>query len=118
MSLNHFITQVDLVNKSNRPYRELLKEQKIEAIKFCYGIEHQCNTVIKLIDDSVVTGWYYEEWGATLEEFMKNVNIKTDDELLETYIKWVEKVEEDLEKDINHTYLMECSTYVMEHTSK
>lgn len=118
MSLNHFVTQVDLVNKSNRPYRELLKEQKIEAIKFCYGIEHQCNTVIKLIDDSVVTGWYYEEWGTTLEEFMKNVNIKTDDELLETYIKWVEKVEEALERDINHTYLMECLKYAMENTTK
>ena len=49
---------------------------------------------------------------------MKNVNIKTDDELLETYIKWIEKVEEDLEKDINYTYLMESSTYAMENTSK
>lgn len=45
MNLNHFVPQVDLVNKSNRPFEELLKEQKIEAIKFCYGIEHLCTTV-------------------------------------------------------------------------
>lgn len=100
MNLNHFVPKVDLMNKSNRPYRELLKEQKIEAIKFCYGIEHQCHTVIELIDGSVVTGWYYEEWGKDLEEFMKNVGIKTDDELLATYIRWVEKADEDLERDI------------------
>lgn len=34
-------------------------------------------SVIELIDGSKVTGWFYEEWGRDLEEFMKNVNIKT-----------------------------------------
>lgn len=107
MNLNHFVPQVDLVNKSNRPFEELLKEQKIEAIKFCYGIEHLCTTVIELIDGSKVTGWYYEEWGRDLEEFMKNVNIKIDDELLETYIKWVENADEDLKRDTKYLYAME-----------
>lgn len=100
MNLNHFVTQVDLMNEANIPYRELLKKQKIEAIYFAYGKEHLNETVIQLIDDSFVTGWYYEEWGVTLEEFMKNLNIKTNEELLETYINWVENVNQDLEKDI------------------
>lgn len=106
------------MNESNRPYRELLKEQKIEAITFAYGKEHLNNTVIELIDDSVVTGWYYEEWGTSLEEFMKNLNIKTDDELLETYIKWVENAHLDVEININNTYAMESFIYAMENTPK
>lgn len=81
------------MQKDNRTLDELLKIQKIDAIKSCYGKEHLNTTVISLVDESIVTGWYYEEWGATLEEFIKSLRIKNDDELLALYIDWVKKLE-------------------------
>lgn len=81
------------MQKDNRTLDELLKVQKIDAIKSCYGKEYLNTTVIPLMDDSKVTGWYYEEWGTTIEEFMKNLNIKNDNELLALYIEWIEKLE-------------------------
>lgn len=74
-------------------FKEIIKLNKIEAIKACYGQEHQCKTVITLIDDSIVTGWYYEEWGTTLEEFKKSFNINTDEDLLKIYEKWIEQLD-------------------------
>ena len=80
------------MQKDNKTLDELLKVQKIEAIKSCHGAEHLNTTAIPLMDGSLVTGWYYEEWGATLEEFMQNLFIKNDDELLTLYVDWIENL--------------------------